>query len=152
MLSTAKTKVRFGQFEVNLHAGELKRQGRVVKLQTQPFQVLSMLLSRPGELVTREELQNLWPSGTFVEFDQAINTAIRKIRYVLGDSADNPRFIETVPRRGYRFIAPVESSVATALAAVDETHIQHKGQKLRVGLVAAGTVLLAALAAGLYSP
>src|SRR5687767_5936470 len=109
MIPPPETTFRFGRFEFDPSKGELRKRGRAVKLQIQPFRVLAMLLSRPGEVVTREELQRaLWPTGTFVEFDQGINTAIRKIRYVLDDTAENPRFIETVPRRGYRFVAPVD--------------------------------------------
>ncbi len=101
--------VRFGVYEVDLRAGELRRKGRKLKLQEQPFQVLALLLERPGEVVTREALrEKLWPADTFVEFDHSLNTAISKIREALGDLADNPRFVETLPRRGYRFIAPVE--------------------------------------------
>ncbi|HSB18007.1 MAG TPA: winged helix-turn-helix domain-containing protein [Bryobacteraceae bacterium] len=109
--SSTNDTVHFGLFEVDLVAGELRKRGRAVKLQGQPFQILAMLLRRPGEVVSREELQQaLWPSGTFVEFEHGVNTAIRKIREALGDSADNPRFIETVPRKGYRFIAPVNGT------------------------------------------
>jgi len=101
--------LHFGPFEVDLPAGELRKAGRLIKLQDQPFQVLALLLRHPGEVVTREELQQaLWSADTFVEFDQGLNTAIKKIRLALGDSADDPRFIETIPRKGYRFIAPVE--------------------------------------------
>ncbi len=101
--------VRFGVYEVDLRAGELRRKGRKVKLQEQPFQVLALLLEHPGQVVTREALrEKLWPADTFVEFDHSLNTAISKIREALGDLADNPRFVETIPRRGYRFIAPVE--------------------------------------------
>jgi len=101
--------IRFGLFELDLSAGKLRKQDHEIKLQEQPFQVLVLLLRRPGEVVTREELRNgLWPADTFIEFDQGLNTAIKKIRLALGDSADNPRFIETLPRKGYRFIAPVE--------------------------------------------
>src|SRR5579863_4846515 len=100
--------LHFGPFEVDLPAGELRKAGRLIKLQDQPFQVLALLLRHPGEVVTREELQQaLWSADTFVEFDQGLNTAIKKIRLALGDSADDPRFIETIPRKGYRFIAPV---------------------------------------------
>ena len=103
--------VRFGVYEVDLRAGELRRKGRKLKLQEQPFQVLALLLERQGEVVTREALrEKLWPADTFVEFDHSLNTAISKIREALGDLADNPRFVETLPRRGYRFIAPVEES------------------------------------------
>jgi eukaryotic-like serine/threonine-protein kinase len=102
--------LRFGTFEVDMRAGELRKQGVRIKLQEQPFHVLTVLLQRPGEVVTREELRNQnWPADTFVDFDNSLNTAINKLREALGDSADNPRFIETLPRRGYRFIAPVMS-------------------------------------------
>ena len=100
--------VRFGVFEVDLRAGELRKGGLKVRLQEKPFQVLEMLLERPGEIVTREELQKkLWPENTFVDFDHSMNTAVTKLREALGDTADNPRFVETLARRGYRFIAPV---------------------------------------------
>ncbi len=99
---------RFGVFEADLVARELRRNGVRVKLQEQPFQVLAVLLERSGKVVTREELrQKLWPADTFVDFDNGLNTAINKIREALGDSADTPRFVETLPRRGYRFIYPV---------------------------------------------
>jgi TolB-like protein/DNA-binding winged helix-turn-helix (wHTH) protein/Tfp pilus assembly protein PilF len=101
--------LRFGIFEVDLQAGELRKGGLKIRLQEQPFQVLGILLERSGKVVTREELQKtLWPQDTFVDFDHGVNTAINKIRQALGDSAENPRFVETVARRGYRFIAPVE--------------------------------------------
>src|SRR5271170_3467540 len=107
--------VRFGLFEADLKTGELRRGGAKVPLQGQPFQVCAILLSRSGELVTREELRKqVWPEDTFVDFDHALNTAITKIRLALGDEADNPRFVETLPRRGYRFIAPVEGKAAIA--------------------------------------
>jgi len=101
--------VRFGVFEVDLEACELRKQGLRVRLQDQPFQALVLLLERPGRLVTRDEVQKkLWPAHTFVDFDHGLNKAMNKLREALGDSADNPRFIETLPKRGYRFIAPVE--------------------------------------------
>jgi DNA-binding winged helix-turn-helix (wHTH) protein/integrase len=100
--------VQFGVFQAYLDSGELYRDGIKLKLGGQPFQVLEYLLARPGEVVTREELRTaLWQSDTFVDFDHGLNTAVNRIREVLGDSATNPRFVETVPRRGYRFIAPV---------------------------------------------
>jgi cholera toxin transcriptional activator len=100
---------RFGVFEADGQTEELRKQGRRLSLQGQPLQVLFMLLSRPGELVTRMEIQQrIWPEGTFVDFDHGLNTAINKIRDTLGDSAANPRFVETLARRGYRFVAPVE--------------------------------------------
>ena len=99
---------RFGVFELDLRAGELRRSGIRVKLQEQPFQVLALLLEQPGEVVTREDLRNrLWPADTFVDFDHSLNAAIKRLRNALGDSAENPTFVETVARRGYRFLAPV---------------------------------------------
>jgi len=105
-------RVRFGVFEVDLRAGELRKQGIRIKLQDQSFQVLAMLLDRPGEMVSREEMRKrLWPVDTFVEFDVGLNTAVSKLRNALGDSADAPRYVETLPRRGYRFVFPVENLV-----------------------------------------
>lgn len=98
--------IRLGVFEVDLHCGELRRNGFKVKLQEQPFQVLALLLEHPGEVVTREELRRrLWPADTFVDFEHGLNAAIKRLRASLGDDADNPRFVETVPRRGYRLLA-----------------------------------------------
>src|SRR2546426_1732644 len=99
--------VRFGAFELDLRARELRKQGVMIKLQEQPFQILAMLLEHPGLVVTREELRNkLWPADTFVDFDHGLNKAINKLREALGDSAENPRFIETLAKRGYRFSSP----------------------------------------------
>src|SRR3954454_627827 len=107
--------IRFGIFELDLHSGELRKAGVLVGLQEQSLKVLRELLNRPGELVTREQLrQRLWPDGTFVDFDHGLNAVINRLRETLGDSADAPRFIQTVPRRGYRFIAPVEGAVDAA--------------------------------------
>jgi len=103
--------LRFGVFEVDLRAGELRKQGKRIKVQEQPLQVLATLLQNSGDVVTREELRaQIWPEDTFVDFDNSLNTSINKLREALGDSADNPRFIETLPRRGYRFIVPVSSN------------------------------------------
>lgn len=100
---------RFGIFEADVFKGELRRQGLRVKLNAQPFQLLCMLLERPGELLSREEIaRELWPEGTSVDFDHGVNSAVNRIREALGDSANNPRFVETLARRGYRFVAPVE--------------------------------------------
>ncbi|MGB6724993.1 MAG: winged helix-turn-helix domain-containing protein [Terracidiphilus sp.] len=100
---------RFGIFEAEAGTGELRRQGVRLRLNAQPFQVLLMLLDRPGVLVTREEIsRELWPDGTFVDYDHGVNSAVNRIREALGDTAGSPRFIETLARRGYRFIAPVE--------------------------------------------
>ncbi|MGD1082619.1 MAG: winged helix-turn-helix domain-containing protein, partial [Candidatus Sulfotelmatobacter sp.] len=112
----------FGSFEVDLAEGRLTKVGIRIRLQEQPFQILALLLERPGQLVTREEIrQKLWSDETFVEFDDALNTAVRKLRAALGDSADNPRFLETVPRRGYRFVAPV---TLPAEREIGESHVQ----------------------------
>ncbi len=109
---------RFGVFEVDLRAGELRKSGVKLRLQGQPFQVLALLLEHAGDVVTREELQQkLWPSDTFVDFDHSLNTAINKVRDVLGDSASSPRYVETLARRGYRFIAPVQSEAQSAALA-----------------------------------
>jgi DNA-binding winged helix-turn-helix (wHTH) protein/Tol biopolymer transport system component len=103
--------VRFAEFEADLHSGEVRKSGSRVKLQEQPFKVLQVLLERPGELVTREELRSrIWPEESFGDFDHAVNVAVGKLRTALGDSADNPCFVETVPRRGYRFVAALEGS------------------------------------------
>jgi len=100
---------RFGPFEADVEAGALLRDGARVSLQEQPFQVLAALLERPGELVWREDLrQQVWPEDTFVEFDHALNTAVKKIRIALGDCANSPEYVETIPKRGYRFLVPVE--------------------------------------------
>jgi cholera toxin transcriptional activator len=101
--------VRFGVFEADLAAGELRKRGARIRLQEQPFQMLALLLERPGDVISRDELrQKLWPADTFVDFDHSLNTAIKKVREALGDSASSPRYVETVARRGYRFLAPVE--------------------------------------------
>ena len=101
--------IRFGLFEADLLSGELRKNGVRVRLQEQPFQVLAQLLGRPGRIVTREELrERIWPVDTFVDFDHSLNTAINKVREALDDSASNPRFVETLTRRGYRFIAPIQ--------------------------------------------
>ena len=119
--TVAKHVVRFGLFEANLTDGLLTKSGTRIRLQGQPFKILTILLEHPGEVVTRDELRlKLWPGDTFVEFDDGLNTAIRKLRAALSDSADNPRFIETVPRRGYRFIASVQD-VAVPVAAPAST-------------------------------
>src|SRR5580704_10180773 len=100
---------RFGAFEADASTGELRRQGIRIKLNAQPFQVLLMLLERPGEVLTREEISGaLWSDGTFVDYDHGVNSAVNRIREALGDTANNPRFVETLARRGYRFVAPVE--------------------------------------------
>ena len=110
---TPRRVVHFGVFELDFGTGELRKAGLKIKLQDQPFQVLAMLLEHPGELVSREQLHaRLWPSDTFVDFDHGLNVAVKKLRRALSDSAENPRFIETLARRGYRFVGQVED-VAT---------------------------------------
>jgi Tol biopolymer transport system component/DNA-binding winged helix-turn-helix (wHTH) protein len=128
--ASSSRKVRTGLFEIDLASGEVRKNGRRLPLQEQPFRVLAMLLERPGEVVTRQELQaRVWPVDTYVGFDEGLNTAIRKLRTTFGDSAGNPRFIETLPRRGYRFIAPV-----TETAPVDglpsSTEVRGEGAQI----------------------
>jgi DNA-binding winged helix-turn-helix (wHTH) protein/Tol biopolymer transport system component len=109
-VDTPSSPVRFGVFELDPRTGELRKKGLKVRLDGQPIQILAMLLERPGELLTQEEIRaKLWPDGTVVEFEHSIKTALRKLRQALGDDAESPRYIETLPRRGYRFIAPVDS-------------------------------------------
>src|SRR3954465_1989206 len=104
--------IRFGLYEAKVESGELFKNGHKLRLQEQPFQLLMALLEHPGAVVTRDELQQrLWPSDTFVDFERGLNTAINKVREALGDTALNPIFVETLPRRGYRFRAPVEMVV-----------------------------------------
>ena len=113
--------LRFGIFEVDLRAGELRKNGLRVRLQEQPFQVLAMLLERPGEIVGRQELQKkLWPADTFVDFDHGLNKAINKLRDALGDSAESPRFVETIARRGYRFLADVKAADAVPVRSPEK--------------------------------
>lgn len=120
----SSTRTAFGLFEADLQTGELWKAGRRIKLQTQPFNVLAALLERPGEVITREELQlRVWGRDTIVDFDHSLATAINKIREALGDSADNPRFVETLARRGYRFIAPVTHPTPPVLAAVSAAEV-----------------------------
>jgi predicted ATPase/DNA-binding winged helix-turn-helix (wHTH) protein len=129
--STARARiVRFGTFEVNLRTRELRKIGLRVKLHGQPYEVLALLLERPGEVIAREELrQRLWPTDTFVDFDHGLNTAVNRLREALGDSAENPRFVETLSRRGYRFIAPVERPTGDGFSETPvkqaETHPIH---------------------------
>lgn len=115
-------RARFGAFEVDLRSGELRKHGIKIKLQEKPFQILALLIEQPGEVVTREELQRrLWPGDTFVDFDRNLNTAANRLRQALGDSAENPRFIETIPRRGYRLIVPVEGNGTTSAQSAPRT-------------------------------
>jgi DNA-binding winged helix-turn-helix (wHTH) protein len=109
MSSTGHEIRRFGPFELDLDAGEVRQNGLRVRLQPQPFKLLVLLTSRPGSLIKREEIRSeLWPEGTFVDFDQSVNFAVKQIRDAFGDSASSPIYLETVPRKGYRFVAPVD--------------------------------------------
>ena len=154
--------LRFGVFEVDLTAGELRKNGARIRLQEQPFQVLTTLLQNAGQVVTRDELrERIWPADTFVDFDHSLNTAVNKIRESLGDSASSPRYVETLARRGYRFIAPVIApvdSVATATTASAATQevAQNSGTRAGApaphGLDAATSSLDEALHAELHVP
>src|SRR5450755_2685679 len=116
---------RFGLYEADLQQFVLAKGGLRIKLQDQPFRLLAVLLERPGEVVTRDEIrQKLWSADTFVEFDDGLNNAIKKLRAALGDTADNPRFIETVPRRGYRFMAPVDFPAPASASADPSSKVE----------------------------
>ena len=152
--------VRFGVFELDLAARELRAQGKRVHLQDKPYELLVALIERPGELVTRETLRSrLWPADTFVAFDDNLNAAVRKVRDALGDSAEAPRFVETVPRHGYRFVAPVSGTSQLAAAAPVEPSVPpapppppivtRTTSNLRVRTLAA--ILLIVLAGGYLS-
>ena len=160
---------RFGVFEVDLEAGQLRRDGLVVKLAPQPFKLLVLLARRPGVVVSRKEIRAaLWDSDTFVDFDQGVNFATRQLRDALGDNADNPRWIQTLPRRGYRFLGPVEplgapNSTDTAGARSSRTDLRlqmalwvniaelrlaqvRRRRSLRVGVIVAVLIVMVALA------
>jgi cholera toxin transcriptional activator len=123
---------RFGIFEADTATGELRRQGMRVKINAQPFQLLCLLLARPGELVTREEIQRmLWPDGMFVDFEHGVNSAVNRIREALGDTASSPRFVETLARRGYRFVAPVERAGSAIEKAREQPAV--KGNEVSPG-------------------
>src|SRR2546427_8583903 len=124
--------VRFAAFELDSRAGELRKQGVKIRLQEQPFQILQILLQHPCEIVTREELQQkIWPSDTFVDFDHGINNAIKRLREALGDAAETPRYIETLPRRGYRFIGKIECNAPRmrSLAVLPLENLSHDPQQ-----------------------
>ena len=140
--------LRFGDFDVDLRAGELRKHGRRIRLQEQPLRVLSMLLERPGDLVTREELRlQLWPADTFVDFDHGLNSAVARLRESLNDSAEEPRFIETIPRRGYRFVgelkaADTKEGETDAPTAVAQVTTSHRWRMNRATWIALAAVLL----------
>jgi DNA-binding winged helix-turn-helix (wHTH) protein len=147
----ARRLVRFGAFEADVQTGELRKDGVKLKFSGQPFQLLVILLERPSEVVTREELQKrLWPD-TFVDVERNLNTAVNKIREVLGDAAENPRFVETLPRRGYRFIGEVQAPVQPAVSEVAVETIREPRNRGRVkigaGVLAISVIALALLIA-----
>src|SRR5438445_1413075 len=142
--------LRFGVFEVDVRVGELRKQGVRIKLQEQPFHVLAVLLQRPGEVVTREQLRSEnWSADTFVDFDNSLNTAINKLREALGDSADNPRFIETLPRRGYRLIAPVTEADGATRGTVAGVSAAARPRSRKIVASMAVVVVAAGIAGGL---
>jgi len=153
-------RIRFGTFEVDPLAGELRKSDRKIRIQEQPFRILVLLLERQGEIVSREYIiQRLWPDGTFVDYEHSVNTAIRKLREALGDDPDSPRFVETVPRRGYRFIGPLNDVAAPTLltdgissdrALVFGVLMRHKG--VLIGSAAVLMVLITVLAYWLLPP
>jgi Tol biopolymer transport system component/DNA-binding winged helix-turn-helix (wHTH) protein len=135
--------LRFGVFEIDRKTGELRRNGSRVRLQDQPLQILLTLLERPGEVVTRDELRSrLWPDDTFVDFEHSINTAVRRLRDALGDSAENPRFVETVARRGYRFLAPVSGAAVIAGPRAVPSPVQHPTRRWWIAGIVAVALLV----------
>src|SRR5438876_6627216 len=142
--------LHFSTFDVDVRAGELRKQGVRIKLQEQPFRILTLLLQRPGEVVTREELRSsTWTADTFVDFDNSLNTSINKLREALGDSADSPRFIETLPRRGYRFIAPVTGEDGTTRGAATGVSAPWRPSSRKIAVTAAIAVLAVGIVGGL---
>jgi DNA-binding winged helix-turn-helix (wHTH) protein len=161
--------IRFGTFQLDTEAGQLLKKGRVIRLKPQPLRLLQLLLSRPGELVMRDEIRALlWGADTFVDFEQGMNTAVRQIREALGDDAERPIFVETVPKRGYRFIAPVDAGPASppvpvypqgtdlnlhkalwlniAELRLAEVKRRKRRRRLYVAAIVAGVLLVAAVA------
>ena len=151
-VSTRPYRLRFGVFEIDRRTGEVRRQGVRIKIAVQPFQILSTLVDRPGELVTREELQQrLWPSDTFVDFEHSLNSAVKKLRLALGDVAEAPVFIETLPRRGYRFLPLVEAVIEpSSTAASDGLSTATTGTRRAAVIGIAAVVTVAALALLLF--
>src|SRR5882757_9300820 len=147
-------KVVFGPFEYDDTSGDLRRYGVPVRLQGKPLQILCLLVSRFGQIVTRDELQrHLWEGTTFVDFEHGINSAVNKLRQTLGDSADQPRYVETLPGRGYRFIAPVQRASTNnvlELAAPAPFRIEPKRRRLQPWLTFVAGVALAIVAGGIY--
>ena len=144
--STARV-FRFGVFELDAQSGELRRHGLKIRLPDQAFQILQLLLDRRGAVVTREELrQRLWTTDTFVDFDVGVNSAIRKLREALDDSAENPRFVQTLPRRGYRFIASVQPAATDRIPEPAAGVIATAGDAVRRRLIAGGLALAVTIA------
>src|SRR6185312_10701151 len=156
VVSNGNRLLQFGIFELDLKAGELRRNGSKVRLQEQPFQVLTVLLEQPGEMVSREQLRNkLWSADTFVDFDHSLNAAIKRLRDALGESAERPIFVETVARRGYRFIAPVDGCPAPGgigVAAVSERKSSFSPVWVGIALLSALVIVALLWALGRYSP
>jgi DNA-binding winged helix-turn-helix (wHTH) protein len=143
--------IRFGLFEVDPRSGELRKNGARVKLQQQPFQMLVILLRRPGEIVTREELrEQLWPADTFVDFDHSLNAAIKRLRDALGESAENPIYIETLARRGYRFNAPVQSVPAATSVPAGSARVSQQRTARSALYAPAGAAFVVALLLGAF--
>jgi Tol biopolymer transport system component/DNA-binding winged helix-turn-helix (wHTH) protein len=141
----ARRIIRFGAFEVDLAAGELRKNGLKIRLQEQPLRVLALLLERPGEVLSRDEIrEKLWSSDTFVEFEHSLNTAVNRLRAALGDSADHPRYIETLPRRGYRFIAPVDAAENQRIELGDDTSAADEPVGSQHGVQAASVARISA--------
>src|ERR1700686_969892 len=137
--------VRFAQFELDSRAGELRKDSRRIKLQEQPLQILAMLLEHPGQVVIRDELrEKLWPSDTFVDFNHGLNSAVARLREALDDSAERPKYIETVARRGYRFIAPVD---APTLEAPTQTVVAHAAERRSLSPIVRRLVVIPAAVA-----
>lgn len=163
--SAPANRFRFGEFELDTSAGELRRNGDRLRIQPQPYRLLTLLVRRAGELVARDEIrQELWKDGTFVDFEQSVNFCVSQIREVLKDSADRPLFVQTVPKRGYRFIAPVETGEPRKKTGSDGTTVrlqkalwtniaelrlaeERRRQQLRVAIIAGLIVLIVALIA-----
>src|SRR6516165_1278463 len=146
------SRAQFGLFELNLRTGELRKAGTRLKLQDQPLKVLMALLEQPGEVVTREELKRrIWPEDSFGDFDHAVNVAVAKLRTALGDSADVPRFVETLPRRGYRFIFPVtppREAEPGAASVTAETKLEPVKKSSRLRWAATASIVIVGLAVG----
>jgi DNA-binding winged helix-turn-helix (wHTH) protein len=148
--SAPPNRFRFGEFELDTSAGELRRNGDRLRIQPQPYRLLTLLVRRAGELVSRDEIrQELWKDGTFVDFEQSVNFCVSQIREVLKDSADRPLYVQTVPRRGYRFIAPVNSGQKALWTNIAELKLaeERRRQQLRVAIMVGLALLIAGLIA-----